>query len=136
MASQSAHGGLQEPDTKIELRFHSARVGSLQVDHSGVQAVAAVTLHDVPTQIETYKSHNHVHMIKNGDIGQALVLHALAHLSEEGQQEYFEQMLCSLTDMEKNGELPEMIQSGLTPPMIKPCAPLFPCSGLSDPDQV
>lgn len=113
---------MQDPDTKIELQLHTARVGSLQVDHEGVKAAAAVTLHDVPTQIETYKSHNHVHMIKNGDIGQALVLHSLIQLIDESHQAHLEATLAHLVGMEQRNELPPTIESGLTPPMIRPYA--------------
>lgn len=79
-----------------------------------------MTLHDVPTQIETYKSHNQVHLVKNGDIGQALVVHELHHVQDPAEQVKLEGILAVLMGMEQNNELPATVQSGLTPPMIRP----------------
>lgn len=101
------------------------------VDHEGEKAAAAVTLHDVPTQIETYKSHNQVHLVKNGDIGQALVVHELHHVQDPAEQEKLEGILAVLMGMEQHNELPATVQSGLTPPMIRPYG-LLPSLGCDE----
>lgn len=87
-----------------------------------------VSLHDVPTQIETYKSHNHVHMIKNGDIGQALMLHSLVYVDGQTQQQVLQSAMNTLVHMETSGALPSEISCGLTPPMVQPCDPIQPPS--------
>lgn len=92
----------------------------MYIIHEGTVVAYVVSLHDVPTQIETYKSHNHVHMIKNGDIGQALMLHSLVYNDSQSQEHVLQSSMATLIQMESIGSLPEAISCGLTPPMIEP----------------
>eukprot|EP00892_Ulva_mutabilis_P001500 jgi/Ulvmu1/11350/UM075_0010.1 len=110
----------EDPTTQMELQMHTARVGTLFINHEGNSGAFVVTLHDVPTQIETYKSHNHVHMIKNGDIGQALMLHSIGYGDGQNQEQALSTAMGTLIQMESAGALPSEISCGLTPPMVQP----------------
>jgi TATA-binding protein-associated factor Taf7 len=94
--------------------MHTQRVGHLKINVRGVEEGYAVTVHEMPTLVETFKSHNHVNLVKSADIGQAVLLH---NSSNPTSSEDLDTALSALMQMEQNGELPQYIGMGVTPPM-------------------
>jgi hypothetical protein len=104
---------LQEgPQPEIDLVMRTERVGVLHVKHKELEDAYAVTLHEMPTLLETYKSHNHINLVKSADIGQMLLLH------DQESKVSIEECIDMLTMMERDGALPKEFLRGLTPPMI------------------
>lgn len=97
------------------------RVGKISVRERDTMILLPCTLHETPTLIETFKSHNHMNLIKAGDIGQSFIVHSLQLAGEETLEEALENNLGLLTAMEQSGDLPQEMQCGLTPPMTAGC---------------
>ena len=99
--------------------MRTERIGALTVQlPDDDERMFAVSLHESPTQIETFKSHNHVNLVKSADIGQVLIVH-----NSEGDPVQLEVALSALIDMETAGQLPRESIRGLTPPMATGCGP-------------
>jgi TATA-binding protein-associated factor Taf7 len=109
-----------EPQLQLQLKMRTQRVGKLKVNLQGVEESYAVTVHEMPTLVETYKSHNHVNLVKSSDIGQAVLVH---NSSNPGSAEEVKNAIHLLMEMEQSGDLPQHIDIGLTPPMTSGCAP-------------
>jgi hypothetical protein len=109
-----------EPQLQLRLDMYSQRVGELQFNLQGVEESYAVTVHEMPTLVETYKSHNHVNLVKSSDIGQAVLVH---NSPNPGSNEEVTTAINLLKEMELSGDLPQHIDIGLTPPMTSGCAP-------------
>jgi TAFII55 protein conserved region len=107
----------------MKLVMESERVGTLTVPHPDpgadppVQAFP-VSVHAMPTLIETFKSHNDFNLMKSADVGQCL----MAHANGDGDVAQCADMVATLRGMEDAGQLPAELQRGLTPPMLTPCA--------------
>lgn len=97
------------------------RVGRVSVKDGDSLMLYPCTLHEMPTLIETFKSHNHINLIKAGDIGQAFIVHPMHMSGEESPEEALAMNLQTLTAMEQSGDLPQEMECGLTPPMAAGC---------------
>lgn len=96
---------------KLELIFETARVGRLKLQvPEEEQKAYAVTLHALPTVVETFKSHNHINLVKSADVGQVILLHYDENFTTET-------MVQSLIDVEASGNLPMEHADGITVPM-------------------
>lgn len=106
------HTHVQDESTTWSLHFTSERVGSLSIQRDGMARVYPATLHMLPTILETYKSHNHVNLVKAADIGQVIFVHAVP----EGRDA--DEMLQQFAELEEAGELPVESDDGVTLPML------------------
>ena len=117
---------MQDTEPIVELEMRTPRVGTVSVREGETYILFPVTLHEMPTLIETFKSHNHINLIKAGDIGQAFIVHDLLTDDDNPTPELLsrtlEANLEQLMRMEAEGELPDEAQCGLTPPMVAGCA--------------
>ena len=109
---------MQDVEPTVELEMLTPRVGRISVSEAESCLQLPCTLHEMPTLVETFKSHNHINLIKAGDIGQGFIVHALLPDGDQTPEEALESNLAILADMEKAGTLPREIECGLTPPMV------------------
>jgi hypothetical protein len=112
------------------------RVGKISIVEGEKVMLLPCTLHEVPTLIETFKSHNHINLIKAGDVGQAFIVHSLQIGQEQSAEEALNYNLQILMNMEQNGELPQEMECGLTPPMAAGCALSLALTLVSDQVQI
>lgn len=103
----------------MNLQMRSNRVGVLHLQHGDELRCYCVTVHASETLVETYKSHNHVNLVKSADIGQVLLVH---QLEMDVGSDVLETGVKSLMDLELNGQLPPTLPRGITPPMDQGCA--------------
>jgi TATA-binding protein-associated factor Taf7 len=107
---------------QLRLAMETPRVGAFHVFHSGYSKVYPITLHELPTLVETFKSHNHINLIKSADIGQAFMLHPLVpDFPGQDPNETLRNNLEILKGMDASGALPREISCGVTPPMASGC---------------
>jgi TATA-binding protein-associated factor Taf7 len=116
------------PQAEVQLHMRTEHIGALTIRLPGEDArIFAVSLHETPTLIETFKSHNHVNLVKSADIGQILMVHSAL----DGDPEMLETSVNALIEMEKSDTLPCEVPRGLTPPMSAGCGRvrLHSCAG-------